>query len=72
MSFAKKNDILSLKTPFWTTKAIENFASYFDRQDSTHNAVFAVKNTVLLTKSAFFNDKSCILNGILLLKIPFY
>ena len=39
------------------TKAIENFASYFDRQDSTHNAVFAVKNAVLMTKSAFLMTK---------------
>ena len=36
---------------FLTTQNVQNFASYFERQDNIENAVFVAKNALVMTEA---------------------
>ena len=36
---------------FLTTQTVQNFVSYFERQDTIENAVFVAKNAFVMTKT---------------------
>ena len=42
------------------TKAVQNFASYLEWQDTIQNAVFVIKNWYFVPKRSIIKDKNCI------------